>query len=290
MLPGEILAKVKKIEIKTRRLVDELTAGAYHSVFKGSGVEFEEVREYTDGDDIRSIDWNVTARMNFPYVKQFTEERELTVFLMVDVSASGDFGSTGKSRNEVAAELGALIAFSAIRNRDRVGLMMFTDREELHLPARKGKNHVLRLIRELLFFEPVGKKTDLKFALDNLMQVTKRKSVVFLISDLLDTGFESSLRIAAKKHDLIVIHLIDPLEKKFPAAGSINLEDAETGEVFAFSPGSLQQEIFEKHSAKTVESNLKKCRNAGVDVIQVVNGEDYTIPLMNFFSKRGGRR
>ena len=234
MLTKEIIQKIRKIEIRTRRIVDELTGGAYHSVFKGRGMEFNEVREYEPGDDVRSIDWNVTARMGHPYIKKFVEERELTVFILVDISASGDFGSIYQRKNELAAELAALLAFNAIRNNDQVGLLLFSGRDELHLPVRKGRGHVLRLIRELVAHERLSKKTDIGNALETLMRVTHRRAVVFLISDFIDSGYYQSLSIANKKHDIVAIRILDRRDLNIPSSGYISIEDAETGELLTF--------------------------------------------------------
>ena len=288
---GELIAKVRKIEIRTRRIVDELTGGAYHSVFKGKGMEFKEVREYEHGDDVRDIDWNVTARMAHPFIKKYVEERELTVFLMVDVSASGDFGATDRRKNELAAELAALLAFSAIRNNDQVGMLLFSDRDELHLPPRKGRQHVLRLVRDLLAFERQGRRTDVRSALETFMRVNHRRAVVFLISDLLDDGFEQTLTIANKRHDLIVLRVLDPIERAIPSIGFINLEDAETGETIVFpGRGAKARLEYEESSRELHDSNQEICRRAGVDMIDIVNGEDYIRPLMQFFKEREKRR
>ena len=288
---GELIAKVRKIEIRTRRIVDELTGGAYHSVFKGKGMEFNEVREYEHGDDVRDIDWNVTARMAHPFIKKYVEERELTVFLMVDVSASGDFGATDRRKNELAAELAALLAFSAIRNNDQVGMLLFSDRDELYLPPRKGRQHVLRLVRDLLAFERQGRRTDVRSALETFMRVNHRRAVVFLISDLLDDGFEQTLTIANKRHDLIAMRVLDPMERAIPSIGFINLEDAETGETIVFpGHGAKARLSYEESSRELHDSNREICRRAGVDMIDIVNGEDYIRPLMQFFKEREKRR
>jgi len=225
----EIIKRVRRIEIRTNRLVNESLAGEYHSVFKGRGMEFDEVREYALGDDVRNIDWNVTSRMGHPYVKKYVEERELTVMLVVDASASGDFGTVQRTKREVAAEVCALLAFSAIRNNDRVGLLIFTDREEKYIPPRKGRNHVLRVIREVLTTRPKGKGTNLTLALESLSRGIRRRSVAFVVSDFLDAGFEKALRIANQKHDLIAIALSDPRERELPPVGILELEDAESG-------------------------------------------------------------
>ena len=292
MITREILANIRRIEIKTRKVVDDLTAGAYHSVFKGRGMEFNEVREYMEGDEIRTIDWNVTARMGHPYIKKFVEERELTVFLLVDVSASGDFGSTHRSKNEHIAELAALLSFSAIRNNDRVGLLLFSDKDELFVPPKKGKKHVMRLVRELLAHKPQNRKTNIKQALETLLKVVKRKSVVFLISDMIDDhDYQKALNITNKKHDLIGIRILDKHELELPKTGYINLEDAETGELLSFSGGSQSTTNKYNKSAEAYHGEkAKMCKNAGVDLIDIRNGEDYVKPLMQFFRKREKRK
>ena len=287
----DIIKRVRRIELRTRRIVDELTGGAYHSVFKGKGMEFDEVREYFDGDDVRAIDWNVTARMGHPFIKKFVEERELTVMLLVDMSGSGDFGSASQAKNQLAAELAALLAFSAIRNNDRVGLQLFTATDELHVPARKGKAHVLRLIRELLAFERTERGTNIRGALENLMRVAKRKAVVFVISDFLDDDFTHALRIASKRHDVVAMRVVDERDLEPLPAGFLNLEDAETGATSLFAswlPGSRarSREAMQGRLDKTAEG----IRRSGVDLIDIVNGQDYVKPLMAFFRARERRR
>ena len=220
MLPREVLQKVRRIEITTRRMVTDVLAGEYHSIFKGRGMEFSEVREYQLGDDIRTIDWNVTSRTGALHVKKFVEERELTVLLMLDASGSADFGTASRFKREVAAEMGALLAFSAIKNNDRVGAIVFTDEVEMFIPPRKGRPHVLRVIRDLLYFEPKGKRTNLALAAEYLNRVTRKRAVVFILSDFLTTGFDKPLRVAAKKHDLIAVHLSDPRESEISARGT----------------------------------------------------------------------
>ena len=287
MLTKEILKKVRKIEIRTKRIVDELTGGAYHSVFKGKGMEFNEVREYFPGDDVRAIDWNVTARMGHPYIKKFVEERELAVFLLVDISASGDFGSMDYRKNEQAAELAALLAFNAIRNNDQVGLILFTSQDELHVPCRKGRRHVLRLIRELLAYERKSKSTNIRKALETFIQVTHRRTVLFLISDFIDDGFQQTLTIANKKHDVIAIRILDKKDLSIPSVGFINLEDAETGGSLTFpSIWPKKRRAFAVNSWDLHQKTVDSCRRAGVDLIDIVNGEDYVRPLMQFFHSR----
>ncbi len=284
LITRELLSRVRQIEIRTRRSVD-------HSVFKGRGMEFEEVREYVPGDDIRSIDWNVTARFGHPYIKKFVEERELTVMLLVDVSGSGDFGSVGRSKSEIAAELAALLAFSAIRNNDRVGLMMFSTRQELFVPPRKGRRHVLRLIRELLAHRRSERGTDIRAALESVMRLTPRRAVVFLISDMLDHDFEQTLAIADRRHDMILLRLTDPHELDLPKSGYVLAEDAETGQVAAVNssnPRAVQMWRLEANGLRAAQT--VSCRRTGVDLIDVICGEDYVKPLMHFFRAREKRR
>jgi uncharacterized protein (DUF58 family) len=293
MLTKELIAKVRKIEIRTRRIVDELTAGAYHSVFKGRGMEFSEVREYAEGDDVRNIDWNVTARFGHPFVKKFIEERELTVILVVDVSASGDFGSRGRAKNELAAELAACLAFSAIRNNDRVGLLLFSSQQELFVPPRKGRRHVLRLIRDLLLHERRRRDTNVRQALQNLMHLVRRRAVVFLISDLLDRNYADVLAVAGRRYDLIGLRVLDPRELAWGAAGfgCVAVEDAESGEVVQAILGSRERQ--KAYSVEAAGLRLEQTgwfQRAQVDLIDVTCGEDYVKPLMKFFHKREKRR
>lgn len=293
-LTRDIIARVRKIEIRTRRIVDELTGGAYHSVFKGRGMEFDEVREYQAGDDIRTIDWNVTARMGFPFIKKFVEERELTVFLLVDMSASGDFGSRGIRKREQAAELAALLAFSAIRNHDRVGLLLFTEQTELYLPPRKGRRHVLRLIRELLAFKRRRPRTCIRQALETFMQVSQRRSIAFLISDFLDKDYQTALSLANIRHDVVALRILDQGEQRFQLPfGQFCVEDAETGEILTMSPtfsAKTRQDRLQQAARQMHETTAENCRRAGVDFIQILNGEDYVGPLMQFFRNRERRR
>jgi len=290
MIPKEILKKVKRIEIATRGLVNEVFSGEYHSVFKGRGMEFSEVREYQIGDDIRNIDWNVTARSDHPYVKVFDEERELTVMLLVDVSSSGNFGTTSQMKGEVAAELCAVLAFSAIKNNDKVGLMIFSDKIEKFIPPRKGKQHVLRVIREILYFKPEDSRTDLNVALEYLSRVIKRKSIVFLISDFLTEDYEKSLQIANKKHDIIAIDIIDPREVEIPSLGLLELEDAETGEtvmVDTSNPGVRGS--FYSQSKEERENREKFFKSIGVDNINIHTDRSYVEPITKFFRMRAKR-
>lgn len=265
-------------------------AGEYHSVFKGRGMEFDEVREYQHGDDIRTIDWNVTSRTGHPFVKRYVEERELTVMLLVDASASGAFGSVDKTKAETAAEISALLAFSAIKNNDRVGAILFTDRVEKFIPPRRGSTHVLRLIREILFYQPVHHGTCIQKALEHMNLVVHKRAVVFLISDLLDQGFEQSLKILNRKHDVIIIRIIDPRERDLPNAGILEIKDAETGEIVQVDTSlpyirSLFRENWERDHAR-----LEKLFDSNrMDHITVETGQPYEVPLLRFFDERARR-
>lgn len=290
-LPKEIINKVRRIEIRTKRLVNDLFGGEYHSTFKGMGMEFDEVREYLPGDDVRSIDWNVTARTGHPHIKKFREERELTVMIVVDASRSGYFGTQDVFKVDIAAELCALLAFSAIKNNDKVGMIIFTDQIELYIPPKKGRGHVLRLIREVLYFKPAGSGTDISMALEYLMRVTKRKSVTFLISDFMDKNFFQALRIANRKHDLIALRLTDPRELEFSPAGILELEDAETGAVYLAdtSSESFRQEFTRR--ANVTRDRLKKSFDSiSLDSIQIMIDQPYVTPLIRFFKQREKRR
>lgn len=291
MLTKDLIANIRRIEIRTRKIVDELTAGAYHSVFKGKGMEFEEVREYLPGDDVRAIDWNVTARMGHPYIKKFVEERELTVLLAVDISASGDFGSTGRSKNEQAAELAALLAFSAIRNNDRVGLLLFSSDCELYVPPRKGRRHVLRLVRELLAHDRRESGTDIGAALETVMRVMPRRAVVFLISDMLDDAFEQPLRVAGRKHDLVSVRILDRRELMLPKTTFLCVEDAENGDIGVVNGRSVKvRNAFNVEASGLRRRQSDMFRRGGQDLIDIECGQDYVKPLMNFFRQREKRR
>ncbi len=290
MIPKELAKKIRFIEIYTNKAVNDVLAGEYHSVFKGRGMEFDEVREYTPGDEIRTIDWNVTARTGQPYVKRYVEERELTVLFVVDLSASGSFGSREKRKNEVAAELCALLSFSAVKNNDKVGLIVFTDVIELYIPPAKGVSHVLRLIRELLNFRPRRRRTDIAQALDYLGRITHRRAVVFLVSDFLAEGYEKPLRIVARRHDLIAVSLNDPREQSLPPIGLIELEDAETGETIVVDAGNAEVRRRWKALAREREDRLAELfRASGVDAIPIVTGRDYVRELTAFFRRREKR-
>jgi len=290
MIPKEIFRKVRRIEIRTRRLVNDLFSGEYHSTFKGQGMEFEEVREYTPGDEIRLIDWNVTARTGIPYVKKFKEERELTVVLLVDASSSGRFGTHEKYKEELAAELCALLAFSAIKNNDKVGLIIFTDTIEKYIPPQKGKPHVLRLIREILYFTPEHTRTDIGGALEFFSKVTKRKSVVFLISDFLSEDFLKPLRIANRKHDMVAVKISDPRELQFDNYGLIELEDAETGEVLVVDTSSKEfRRAFASQAEESTDALKRSLQLIDLDFIQIRTDQSYTVPLIQFFKMRERR-
>lgn len=290
MISKELLKKVRKIEITTNRIVNDVFAGEYHSVFKGRGMEFDEVREYQVGDDIRTIDWNVTARYGHPFVKRYVEERELTVMLLVDASSSGEFGTGWQLKGELAVEICALLAFSAIKNNDKVGLIIFTDKIEKVILPKKGRKHVLRVIRELLYFNPEQKKTDIKLALDYLNKILTRKAIVFLISDFLGTGYEMALNVANKRHDLIGITIRDPREIDLPPLGIIEFEDAETGETIVID--TYDSEIRKSFAEVSSEgrSNLELIfKKLGVDYINVMTDKPYINSIIRFFQKRARR-
>jgi uncharacterized protein (DUF58 family) len=294
-LTREILKKVRQIEVRTNRLVNDSLAGSYHSVFKGRGMNFDEVREYVPGDDIRSIDWNVTARTGIPHIKKFTEERELTIMLMIDISSSGEFGSSTSSKREVMAEIGSVLAFSAVRNNDKVGLILYTDFVELYIPPKKGRSHILRVIREILFFQPKGTRTDLKVPLDFVNQVAKRRCVAFLISDFcLPGNFELSLqelmpkiRVSNRRHDLISLLIADPRESELPDVGWITLEDAESGEQVDLN--TSDPEIRNNYALIAGEQRAKinrAIRSSGVDLLELSTDSSYVPPLLTFFKTR----
>ena len=290
MLTKELLKQVRQIEIRTKGLVNQVFSGEYHSVFKGRGMEFSEVREYQFGDDIRNIDWNVTARFGHPYIKVFEEERELTVMLMVDLSGSLMFGSVSKTKQRIAAELSAILAFSALKNNDKVGLILFTDKIEKFVPPRKGRKHVLRIIREVLSFEPEGKATNLKGALEYMNHTIKKKSIAFLISDFMDEGYEKILKIVGRKHDLIGIVLDDRREKEIPNIGLVKLADAETGAERWIDTGSKRV----RSQMVSDQKQREKLRNSifiksGLDRIEVTTGSNYIQPLVQFFRRREKR-
>jgi uncharacterized protein (DUF58 family) len=314
MIPREILKKIRQIEIRTNRLVSETLAGQYHSVFKGQGMNFDEVREYQPGDEVRSIDWNVTARMNHPFIKKFVEERELTLMLVVDVSGSGLFGSREQSKRELAAEIASVLAFSAIRNNDKVGLVLFSDTIEKFIPPRKGRQHVLRVIREVLFFEPRRRGTDLNGALEFLLRVTPHRAIAVVISDFIGSPAETQtgsrrlrpqmmlleslarssfamLRQANRRHDLVAVQIADPCELELPDLGLLVFKDAETGEVIEVNTGDVRKrQAFAERQNREQEELGRVLRSAGIDNIQVRTDQPYGVALARFFENRERRR
>jgi len=327
MIPREILKKIRQIEIRTNRIVTETLAGAYHSVFKGQGMNFDEVREYQPGDDVRTIDWNVTARMNHPFIKKFVEERELTLMLIVDVSGSGLFGSQGQSKRELAAEIASVLAFSAIRNNDKVGLILFSDEVEKFIPPRKGRSHVLRVIREVLFFEPKRRGTDLNQALEFFLRVQSHKAITVIVSDFLGSpvrnvkskgipprptatsdrapipqpqmmllqslaqASSAMLRQANRKHDLVAVQVTDPRELELPELGRLVFQDAETGEIVEVNTSDTRKrKAFADRQAKSQEDLLRFFRRSAIDAIQLRTNQDYTVSLTRFFETREKRR
>lgn len=292
MLSPELVRKIRQIEISTRHLVVDSFAGEYHSVFKGQGMEFEEVRPYYPGDDVRRIDWNVTARTGTAYVRRYQEERESTVMLVVDASASGDFGTTGRFKRELAAELAAVLSFAATSNNDRVGLLIFTDRVELLVPPRKGRKHVLRLIRDMLVFQPKGKGTDIAMALETINLVLKRRGIIFLVSDFLadPDGYRTPLAITNQRHDVVAVDLHDPLEREIPDVGLLTLEDAETGEMSVVDTSSpAWREAFARQVGQHEAAKGQVFASLGVDSIKVATGTDYAAKLTAFFRLRAKR-
>jgi len=289
MLSTELMKKIRHIEIRTRRLVNDSYAGEYHSIFKGRGMEFDEVRPYQVGDEIRTIDWNVTARTGEPYVKRYVEERELTVMLVVDASGSENFGSVKKFKRELAAEITAILSFAATTNNDKVGLLIFTDQIELFIPPRKGRRHVLRLIRELLAFEPKSKGTDIKMALDKVNQILKRRTIVFLISDLMANpeSYHKALNVTNKRHDVIAIDLHDPLENNINNVGLLTLEDPESGEIIWVDTGDrVWRNAYQQRIQLLEVEKARAFKRASVDRIRIGTDEDYTTPLTKFFQER----
>lgn len=291
MLPTEILKKVRLLEIQTRHLVNDIFGGEYHSAFKGMGMEFAEVREYQPGDDIRDIDWNVTARTGKPFIKKFDEERELTVMLMVDVSASGYFGSGENFKSDLMVELASILSFSAIKNNDKVGLILFSDQIEKFIPPNKGKSHVLRVIRELIYYKTEDKKTNLSEALEYSLKALKRKSVIFFLSDFLDEGYETSLKLINQKHDLICIQLTDPSEIEIPDLGLIKIHDVETGDTIWVDTSNkkIRKEMNDNFTVKT-EEHLTFFKKNKIDHVLINTQKSYIEPLVEFFNKRTSRR
>ncbi len=283
----DLIKRVRKIEIKTRGLSQHIFAGEYHSAFKGKGMAFSEVREYQYGDDIRSVDWNVTARFNHPYIKIFEEERELTVVLLVDVSGSRFFGTQSQLKMSVITEISAVLSFSAIQNNDKVGVILFSDKIEKFIPPKKGKQHILRIIRELIDFTPENRKTSITEALRFLTNAIKKKSIVFLISDFMDTNFEDALRIAAKKHDLVGLRIYDIRETKLPKVGLINIRDAETGQdMLVDTSSSFIRNSYRNAWKKRTDDLTEVFVRLGVDAVSISTEEDYVKPLVNLFKKR----
>lgn len=315
MIPREILKKIRQIELRTNRLVSESLAGQYHSVFKGQGMNFEEVREYQPGDDVRNIDWNVTARMNHPFVKKYVEERELTVMLVVDLSGSGSFGSGDRSKRELAAEIGSVLAFSAIRNNDKVGLILFTEEVEKYIPPRKGRKHVLRVIREILFYEPAKKGTNMNEALQFLSRVTAHRAIAVILSDFLGETIPprqgpgdksqrhqvltrslgqtsgAALKQANRKHDVVAVQISDPHELELPPLGFLILQDAETGEMVEVNTGDARKRLAFAEKQQRSQKELQRLFNsARIDAIQLRTDQPYDVPLARFFETREKRR
>jgi uncharacterized protein (DUF58 family) len=291
VIPKELLKKVRQIQIRTSRVVNDVFAGQYHSAFRGRGMEFEEVSPYQIGDDVRLIDWNVSARYGEPFIKKFREERELTVMLVVDVSRSGLFGSVGQFKLDIAAELCAVLAFSAIRSNDKVGLILFTDEVEKYIPPKKGTHHVLRIIRELLYHTPRGRGTDIGAALGFLNQVTTRKSVCFLVSDFLTSGYEPALRVARRRHDLIPIVVSDPRESEIPNVGFVEFEDPESGDVRLLDTASRRvRREYAAEFARRAAARSTLFRRMDTETIDICTDRNYVDPIVRFFRKREKRR
>ena len=291
MSTSSLLKKVRKIEIKTRGLSNHIFAGEYNTAFKGKGMAFSEVREYQSGDDVRSIDWNVTARYNSPYIKVFEEEREMTVMLLVDVSGSGNFGTKQQFKREIATELSAVLAFSAIKNNDKVGVIFFSDIIEEFIPPKKGKSHILRIIRQILSFKPQNKKTNISQAIEYFNNVMKKRCICFILSDYISSSFEKPLRVASKKHDIVALKVSDKREKTIPNIGIVPFKDSETEKVILLDTSSkLVRETFQKKQKEKQSEIEKLFPRCGVDLININTGEDYVKPLINFFKNRDRRR
>lgn len=290
MLPQEVLRQIRRLHLKARRAVEDVLGGEYHSVFRGTGIAFEEVREYQPGDDIRAIDWNVTARMGHPFIKRFIEERELTVVLVMDGSGSLDFGTQLQPKRDAAAELAAVLAFSALSNNDKVGLLLFTDQVERFVPPRKGARHVLRLIRDILFHQPAGRGTSLSLALDYLNRVQRRRAVVFLMSDFLDAGYEQALKRTGFRHDLIAVRLTDLREQELPAVGLLEVEDAETGARALLDTGSRAvRDAYAAMARQRRAEFLRLARAARIDVVEAATDGRHLDALTRFFRLRERR-
>jgi len=290
MIPQEIISKVRRIEIRTKGLVNDLFGGEYHSVFKGRGMMFSEVREYQPGDDIRLIDWNVSARVGTPFIKIFEEERELTVYMVVDVSGSGQYGTVEKMKMELGTEIAAVLGFSAIKNNDKVGVLLFSSEVEKYIPPKKGKSHILRVIRELLYYKPKFRGTSINSALDFLLKVAKRRSVVFLISDFVDSNYWTSLKMVNKKHDIIGVRLYDPSEAELPDLGLVKVIDPESEKEFWINTSRYQDRIDYNNTFNNRISELQsQCKKIKFDLISISTQEDYVEPLMDFFRRREKR-
>ena len=286
----ELMQKIRAIQIKTSHMVTELMAGEYVSAFKGRGMEFNAVREYTPGDDVRLIDWNVTARMDQPFIKEYIEERELNVMLMVDVSSSGEFGSTGKFKNEISAEVASILAFSAIRNNDKIGLIVFSNKIEHYIPPKKGKAHVWNIIRTILNYQPEGRLTDLNIPLEYLLKIQKRKCIAFLISDFQATNYETNVKLARQKHDLVAISISDPRERNLPKIGLINLRDSESGETLLIDTDNKEMTKLLTSYERENRGKFKKLfRSIGVDTIEIDTGGSLVEPIIRYFKIREKR-
>jgi len=284
---SELLKKVRALEIRSKRLTNHLFTGEYHTAFRGQGMVFKEVREYQQGDDVRFIDWNVSARMGHVYSKVFEEERELSVYLLIDVSASSLFGTFRQTKKDLITEMGAVIAFSAITNNDKVGLIFFSDKVEKYIPAKKGKDHVLYLMREMLTYQPHSASTDVSKAIGYLNKVTRHKSIVFILSDFADAGYEQTLKIASRRHDIIGIQVYDRRDKELPKIGLVQVQDAETGETMLMNTrSSVTQYHYNRQYKKIQEDAKQNFRMAGADLVQLATGDDYVKALQEFFMKR----
>tara|TARA_B100000945_G_scaffold303754_1_gene288634 strand:+ start:532 stop:1407 length:876 start_codon:yes stop_codon:yes gene_type:complete len=291
MNTSDLLKKVRQIEIKTKQLSNHIFAGEYHTAFKGKGMAFSEVREYQSGDDIRLIDWNVTARYNNPYIKVFEEEREMTVMLLIDVSASGSFGTKKQFKRELATEIAAILAFSAIKNNDKVGVIFFSNIVEYFIPPKKGKSHILRIISEVLSFKAKEKETNIAVALEYFNSVIKKRSVCFILSDFISKSFKKPLQIANKKHDIVGLHIYDQREKNIPNIGLIPIQDAENGDIILLDTTSKKiRENYNKEKTLQIKKINTMLSSIGVDLINLATGEDYVVPLMNFFKNRNKRK
>ena len=291
MNASSLLKKVRKIEIKSKGLSNHIFAGEYHTAFKGTGMAFSEVREYQSGDDIRSIDWNVTARYNTPYVKIFEEEREMTVMLLIDVSASGDFGTNKQYKKDLATEIAAVLAFSAIKNNDKVGVIFFSDRIEKFIIPKKGKSHILRIIREIVSLEPDSKGTDVAMALEYFNSVIKRRSICFILSDFTSAPFSKPLKIASKKHDIVGVRIHDKRESEMPNIGLVPMQDMETDKLVYVDTSNKEIRLnYSKTRSQKIKELNKTFETNGVDLVQISTGEDYVKPLVNFFKRRGKRK